>query len=94
MKKFGPALCGIARDQTLRANISANSKQNSKIFEGVNLGPRGNRFTKKTEGRISRDTVPLNTSCLKCSSAVFAYYTYLSLPPVRYNIPTCVTFFC
>jgi hypothetical protein len=32
MKKFGPALFGIAWDQTLRANISANSKQNSKYF--------------------------------------------------------------
>jgi hypothetical protein len=42
MKNFGPALCGVARDQTLRANISANSTQNSKIFEGVNLGPKGN----------------------------------------------------
>jgi hypothetical protein len=43
MKNFGSALCGIAQDQTLRANISANSKQNSKIFYGVNLGPRYNR---------------------------------------------------
>jgi hypothetical protein len=60
MKSFGPALCGIARDQTLRATISANSKQNSKIFQGVNLGPRSDRLTKK-EGRKSRDTVPLNT---------------------------------
>jgi hypothetical protein len=47
------------QNQTLRANISANSKQNSKIFQGVNLGPRDNRLTKKTEGRKSRDTVPL-----------------------------------
>jgi hypothetical protein len=46
MKNFGPALYGMARDQTLRANISANSEQNSKIIYGV-LGPRGNRLTKK-----------------------------------------------
>jgi hypothetical protein len=32
MRNFGPALCGIARDQTLQANISANSKHNLKIF--------------------------------------------------------------
>jgi hypothetical protein len=38
MKNVGPALCGTARDQTFRANISANSKQNLKIFKGVNLG--------------------------------------------------------
>jgi hypothetical protein len=35
------------RDQTLRANISANSKQNSKILEGVNPGPGDKRLTKK-----------------------------------------------
>jgi hypothetical protein len=43
MKNFGPEQSHIARDQT----ISANSKQNSKIFYGVNLGPRDNRLTKK-----------------------------------------------
>jgi hypothetical protein len=59
MKNFGPALCGTARDQTLRANISANSKQNSKIFKGVKLGPRDNQLTKKTEDRTFCDTVPL-----------------------------------
>jgi hypothetical protein len=32
MKYFGPALCGIAQDQTLQANISANSIQNSKVW--------------------------------------------------------------
>jgi hypothetical protein len=47
MKNFGPALCGTAQDQTLQANISANSKQNSKIFKGDNLGPRDNQLTKK-----------------------------------------------
>jgi hypothetical protein len=40
MKNFGPMVCGIARDQNLQSNFSANSKQNSKIFEGVNLGSR------------------------------------------------------
>jgi hypothetical protein len=42
-KNFYPALCGIARDQTLWANISANS----------NLGPRDNRLTKKRGSNIS-----------------------------------------
>jgi hypothetical protein len=46
-EKFSSALCSIAWDQTLQANISAKSKQNSKIFEGVTLWPRGNRLTKK-----------------------------------------------
>jgi hypothetical protein len=46
-------------NQPTLVNISANSKQNSKIFKGVNLGPRDNRLTKKTEGRKFRDTVPL-----------------------------------
>jgi hypothetical protein len=40
MKNFGPELpvCGIALDQTLKSNISANSKKNRKYFT-VNLGP-------------------------------------------------------
>jgi hypothetical protein len=44
---FFSALCRIARDQALQATFSANSKQNSKIFYGVNMGPRANRLTKK-----------------------------------------------
>jgi hypothetical protein len=60
MKKFWTAVCGIAQDQTLRANILANSTQNSKIFLGVNLGPKDNGLTKKTKGQKSRDTVPLS----------------------------------
>jgi hypothetical protein len=56
MKNFVPTLFCIAQDQTLQANISANSK----IFYGVNLGPRGNQLVKKTEGRKSHDIVPLN----------------------------------
>jgi hypothetical protein len=43
----------------LPSNSSANSEQNSKIFYGINLGPRCNRLAKKTEGKKSRDTVPL-----------------------------------
>jgi hypothetical protein len=42
MQNFDPALCGIARNQTMQSNISANSKHNSKILQGVNRGPRGN----------------------------------------------------
>jgi hypothetical protein len=49
MKNFGLALCGIALDQTLQSNISANSIHtgNSKIVKGVNLGPRCIRLMKK-----------------------------------------------
>jgi hypothetical protein len=32
MKNFGPAQCGIALEQTLQSNISANSKQIRKYF--------------------------------------------------------------
>jgi hypothetical protein len=39
MKKFSPFLCGIALAKSLLSNISANSKQKSKIFLGVNWGP-------------------------------------------------------
>jgi hypothetical protein len=59
-RDHGPPLCGIARDQHIFVNSSANLKQNLKIFYGINQGPRGNRLTKKTEGRKSRDTVPLS----------------------------------
>jgi hypothetical protein len=40
-------------------NISANSKQNSKIFLGVYLGTIWGRFVEKTGGKKSRATVPL-----------------------------------
>jgi hypothetical protein len=40
-------------------HISENSKQNSKRLKPVNQGPRGHCLMKKTEGRNSRDTVPL-----------------------------------
>jgi hypothetical protein len=43
----------------------ANSKQNSTIFEGFNLGPRGNQLILKPESRKSRDTVPLKDVCFK-----------------------------
>jgi hypothetical protein len=32
------------------------------LFEGVNLGPKCNRLTKKTEGQKSRDSVSLKHS--------------------------------
>jgi hypothetical protein len=53
--------------QTLQSNISTNLKQNSKIVEVVNLGPRCNRLTKKAEGRKSRETVFLRFSAPRCT---------------------------
>jgi hypothetical protein len=47
MINFDPAICRILRDQTLQSIISANSKQNPKIFYDVNLGPRGQSTDKK-----------------------------------------------
>jgi hypothetical protein len=47
---FDLALCGIVRDQTLRLNISANSKQNAKIFLIIYLGPMCDRLAKQNRG--------------------------------------------
>jgi hypothetical protein len=53
MKKMYPA------QQTI---ISANSKRYSKIVLCVNLGPRGNRFTKNSWSKISSHWL-FNYSC-------------------------------
>jgi hypothetical protein len=50
MKDFGPVLCGIARDQTLQSNISANLKQSWKMCWRVS-------DSHKKRGSKSRDTV-------------------------------------
>ncbi len=44
-------------DAHTNPNISANSKPNSKIFQGMNQGPIFGRVLKKTRGRQSRATV-------------------------------------
>ena len=61
--------CGVSNpaEQHSNTNISANSKQNSKIFQGVNLGTIWGRFVEKTGGQKSRATVPL-------SMTVWAFY--------------------
>jgi hypothetical protein len=40
--------------------FSANSKPYSKRLSPMNQGPRGDFLMKKTDGRKSRDTVPLS----------------------------------
>jgi hypothetical protein len=47
-------------DTHTNLNISTNSEPNSKIYYGVNQRPIWGRFMKKTRGRQSRATVPLN----------------------------------
>ncbi len=52
-------------DTHFNTNISAKSKPNSKIFEGVNHGPLQSRSVKKTQTKKSRATVPLKrTPCM------------------------------
>jgi hypothetical protein len=46
---------------SLESNFSANSNLYSKPLSPMNQGTQGHRATKKTEGRKSRDNVPLNT---------------------------------
>jgi hypothetical protein len=58
-------------------HISANSKQNSKRLLPVNQGPRGYYLMKQTEGRKSRDTVPLTMVLL------FSYLPLLYLVPLK-----------
>jgi hypothetical protein len=45
----GTKFCGVSnpREQLLNTNISWNSKQNSNIFSGVNLGTIWGRFVEK-----------------------------------------------
>ncbi len=52
-------------DTPTNPNISANSKPNSKKFQGVNQGPILGRLLKKNRGRQSRATVPLRSTFLK-----------------------------
>jgi hypothetical protein len=49
-KQYSMALkFDILIQRIIFVNFSANSKQNSKIFRGVHLWPRGNRLAKKLE---------------------------------------------
>ena len=57
------------------SNISEKSKQNSQILQPVCQGPRWVQIMKKTEGRKSRDTLPLtlfldiiHTSFFSCAT--------------------------
>jgi hypothetical protein len=54
--------CGVSNpaEQHSKTNISANSKKNSKIFQGVNSGTIWGRFVEKTRGQKSCATVPLS----------------------------------
>jgi hypothetical protein len=60
MKNSGPALCGIVRDRTYKRISRRIRNRNQKYFRASIWGLRGNRLAKKTEGRKSRDSVPLS----------------------------------
>jgi hypothetical protein len=63
MKNFCPVLCGIALAKSLQSNISANSKQKSKIFLGVNRGPMGHRKSRYTDPLIHSSSAWARERC-------------------------------
>jgi hypothetical protein len=55
-------ICGIRTLHTIISIFSAKTKPYAKRLYAVNQGPRRDCLMKKTEGRKSRDTVPLKTT--------------------------------
>jgi hypothetical protein len=49
----------VSEVKTKKPNTFANTNPCSKQLQSVNLGNQGYLFAEKTEGRKSRDTVPL-----------------------------------
>ncbi len=69
-----------AASETSNLNISANSKQNSKIFYDMNQGGhRWVRFIKKTRGKKSRATVPLILTSFGGNGLIILWSKYLQL---------------
>ncbi len=59
----GTKSCGVSNpaEQHSKTNIFANSKKNSKIFQGVILRTIWGRFVEITRGQKSHATVPLSS---------------------------------
>ncbi len=68
-----------AASQTSNLNVSANSKQNSKIFYDMNQGHRWVWFMKKTRGKKSRATVPLILTSFGGNGLTILWSKYLQL---------------